>query len=248
MSNPVGTYRRRQQGTYQRRSDGTYGRVTADADCGCAGCSCINLMPAFLDVVRADGKHYGGNLRWSFEGEPAGQNWERPMNRGGLIHRDCSRLLVYEGVKIVGNAIDPSVSGMLPLYAMKTNGAGANYGAFVGGVPLPVPFKTGFTPSPGPDVPGVPSGADLDTEPYWYATCQLGGWEDVTSSHWYKPTIDYIDARRDATSFAGTLENGTYRYLLVTANFQQHFANGAVAIPYNRGRVALSYWRAERTG
>jgi hypothetical protein len=245
MSNPVGTYRRREQGTYQRQSNGTYGRVTATADCGCAGCVCINLMPAMLDVVRGDGKHYGSNLRWSFEGEAAGQHWEKPAARVGLIHRDCARLLVYEGVKIVGNAIDASVSGMLPTYVLKTRGQGTPVGIGLTGGRTPS-FNyintTGFFET------SAGSGVALDYEPYWYATCQLGGYEDVTASHWYQPTIDYIDARRDATSFAGSLADGTYRYLLVTANFQQHFASGAVAIPYNRGRVQLTDWRAERTG
>jgi hypothetical protein len=193
------------------------------------------------DVVRADGKHYGANLRWSFEGEAAGQNWEKWQNRVGLLHRDCSRLYVYEGVKITGNAIDPSVSGMLPTYVLKTLPSGTPILTPGAGQPFAL-----YTNTTGFFETSAGSGVALDSEPYWYETCQLGGYEDVTGSHWYQPTIDFIDGRRDEV--ASPLANGTYRYLIVVRSFWQKLASGAAAVPFNRGRVAVEVWKAQRTG
>lgn len=202
--------------------------------CGdaCSGPCCgITWTP----YVQAGTSKAGGDLlRFAWDGEAAGQDWERMHGmypsgylRGGPNPRRCRRLLVYEGVTISGNAITGGGTNT-PDYVLKTNSLGYRPDLLT---PTPLPFET-----------TQGSGIDLDTEPYWFETCARGGWEDVEATHWHKPTLTEIEARRDTA-----LANGTWRYLILVSYISYKFADGTYGIPVNKGSARLLEWIAEKT-
>jgi hypothetical protein len=173
-------------------------------------------------------------LRFAWDGEVAGQPFERMHGmyangflRGGPNPRRCRRLLVYEGVTIVGDAITGG-GAATPDYILTTNANGYRSTLLD---PDPLPFET---------APG--SGIDLDTEPYWFETCRRGGWADVEPTHWHKPTLTEIEARR-----VTGLADGTWRYLILVSYVSYKFADGTYAIPVNKGSARLLEWIAEKT-
>ena len=125
--------------------------------------------------------HLGGVLR----------PWPAP--NGDLLiwggRHQCHRLFVWERRTVAANVFGGASA---PDYQLKsTFGARNQTGTF---------FET-----------FEGSGIDLDDEPYWWRTCNRGGYETVTvGSHWYEPTLAACEAFR-----TGTLDDGIYTKLVV---------------------------------
>jgi len=205
--------------------------------CCCGGCAGPCCDVAWTPYVQAgSGKTGGDLLRFAWDGEPGGQDWEAATVLGqlrggrGPNPRRCRRLLVYEGVTIAGDVITGGGTN-LPDYVISTNAYG--YRPVFSGAEIVdrLPFET---------APG--SGTPLDTAPYWFETCERGGFADVTGSHWHKPTLSAIEGRRDTA-----LADGTWRYLILVSYVSYKFADGTYAIPVNKGSARLLDWRAEKT-
>lgn len=167
-------------------------------------------------------------LRYCWHGDAFGQPYEstwdagtgRRDNYGG--ERRYHRLFVYESVVFSGDAVDAVSLGQTPDYILVTKGAGNNAGG---------PFET-----------AVGSGIYLDTEPYWWASCQLGGWADDEATHWYKPAIEDVDDLR-----ASPVADGTYTILVLVSHvyIKQRAADGAaILVPRNKARASITDWRA----
>lgn len=228
----------RANGAATVRATGAAALVEAGAgDCCCDCCAGPCCPVAWTPYVQAGtGKPGGDLLRFAWDGEPAHQPWE-PMYgnyangaRGGPNPRRCRRLLVYEGVTIAGDAIAGGGANV-PDHVLSTNAFAAR-AVYSGGVLVArLPFET-----------SVGSGVDLDTAPYWFETCAIGGFADVTESHWHTPTLAEIEGRR-----ATCLADGTWRYLILVSYVSYKFADGTYGIPVNKGSARLLDWMAERT-
>lgn len=145
-------------------------------------------------------------------------------------YNTCNRLLVYENIEICNTRIR-NVS-FTPDYILKTNGEASNGGPFYVDYENPVDL--------------------LDTQPYWWSDCAVGGWETGTVA--LEPTKDNIhdtwDCCRPMAGGAGsptTILNGLYRiYVLMT--FKRSYIKGGVKNPESTSAAFLIWVKISYIG
>lgn len=227
---PVSSLSLRSDGSVAQAADGSVILIDP-ADSNCAHCPCaVGTCESIVwnpYVQAGTGKAGGDLIRFAYDGEATGQPWQKwkvaglPHKRVGPNLRRCHRLLIYEGVTIASNALTGGVGVNTPTYIIMTNGRGYRPGV--------LPFET-----------TKGSGIPLDTQPYWYSACAgVGGWQDVTATHWHKPTLTLMDGRRSTA-----LGNGTYTYVILAAYISWKFKNGTHAILPTHGSVQFKGWHA----
>lgn len=202
--------------------------------------SCMEIVwqdatnPDCPNPARNGSSFTGPVFRWTYQGKTdwqtgGGQPWESvgkrfPGGKPAPRPMRCHRLYVWEDIVYSSNEVDVASTGATPSAILTTNGVGQR--TIVGG-----PFET---------TPG--SGVLLDTQPYWWETCLIGGWEDVTATHWFQPTIDYLDRRR-----ATSIGDGTYTVLLLAMHQHWKFRNGFTLTPPDDCFISMVSWRMFQT-
>lgn len=140
----------------------------------------------------------------------------------GPAYRRCHRFFVWERRTVTSNVYGGASAADWILksnkYARRHLGGGA------GG-----PFET---------APG--SGIDLDTEPYWWSGCEMGGWATVASM-WYQPTLAQMQSMVRAT-----LPDGTYSLLASVRYRHTNAGDGSVIVGVTDGQVMVQYFKHQK--
>lgn len=210
--------------TWRGRLLRSRGRLAASDDCCCGGCLSVN----WTDYTRGGShpKSGGSIIRFCYDGDAAGQNAEAHVARIRARRRGCSRLHVWEGVSVAANAVSPADAARPADLVLVTTGRGYAFGAW------PNPY---FETTPG-------SGIGLDAPPYWYDSCQIGGYA-IDGAPIFNPTLGALDSRRSTA-----LGDGSYRFLILIANsfwtYNPTFPGAGVAVPKNKGQAAFGRWHA----